>query len=207
MSLVDPDDDILTLADGTRVVKATGVIVHEKKQKQKFVEVPSGREAQEIVARTRRSIAELPLPVNQMNILSVVLTYTLFGLSDVDIGVATNLTLEQIKNIKKLPEYKTLNDSIMSTILDHEANDVRSFFKQKAMAAAQNIVAAAEDDGVLGFKASQDILDRAGFRPADVVEHKHSMENALRIEYIRKTDASEIPALNITPGVFDAHRT
>lgn len=207
MSLVDPNDDILTLADGTRIVKASGAVVKDKKES-RFVEIPSGREAQEIVAKTRRSIAEMPLPVGQMNILSLCLTYTLYGMSDVDIAVATKLTTDQVKNIKKLDEYKALSNTILQSILEHEAEDVSSFFKQKARNAAEKVIELAESENdVLAFKASQDILDRAGFRPADRVDHRHTMENALQIEYVRKTDPKAIPILDLQPGEYNADRT
>lgn len=207
MSLADPNDDILVLADGTRIVKATGVTVKDKKPS-RFVEVPAGSDAQAIVAKTRRSIAEMPLPINQMNILSVCLTYTLYGLSDAEIAVAAKMTVDQVKNIKKLSEYKDLSNNILQSILEHEAEDVRSFFKQKARTAAEKIIDLAESDNdVLAFKASQDVLDRAGFRPADVVEHKHTMENALQIEYVRRADPKDIPVIDLAPEEFNADRS
>lgn len=207
MSLADPNDDILVLADGTRIVKASGTVVRDKKPS-RFVEVPAGSDAQAIVAKTRRSIAEMPLPINQMNILSVCLTYTLYGLSDAEIAVAAKLTVDQVKNIKKLSEYKDLSNNILQSILEHEAEDVRSFFKQKARTAAEKIIDLAESDNdVLAFKASQDVLDRAGFRPADVVEHKHTMENALQIEYVRRADPKDIPVIDLAPEEFNADRS
>ena len=48
--------------------------------------------------------------------------------------------------------------------------------------------------------AAKDVLDRAGHRPADVIEHKHSLEGGLTIEYIDHKD--EIPTIDITPNEF-----
>jgi len=41
--------------------------------------------------------------------------------------------------------------------------------------------------------ASTQILDRAGFRPADIVEHRIRHENELRIIHIR--DDNEMPVI------------
>lgn len=185
----------LILADGTKIDPSNGRVLKEPRQSQ-FIEVPSGTEAQAIVARTRRSIAELPLVPQNMNALSLCLTYTLWGLSDNDIAVATSLTVEQVKRIKALPQYTTMSDDITRTVLEHQTNDIRKFFQRKASGAAEKIVAIAEeDDGVLGFKAAQDVLDRAGHRPADVVEHRLMQADALRIEHIVRQDETTLPVI------------
>jgi hypothetical protein len=42
-----------------------------------------------------------------------------------------------------------------------------------------------------------DVLDRAGHRPADVVEHRVRMEGALTIEFIEKDAGKEVPTITI----------
>lgn len=185
----------LILADGTRIDPTTGKAIKEKRSTQRFVEIPSASEAQEIVARTRRSIAEMPMPPQQMNTVSLVLFYTLWGLSKQDVAVAVGISLAQVKNIMELAQYKQISADLQKNILQQEATDIRAFFQKNAMFAAEGIVDAAAEEGVLGFKAKQDILDRAGFRPADVVEHKHSMESSLKIEYIRKEAPADVPVI------------
>jgi hypothetical protein len=44
---------------------------------------------------------------------------------------------------------------------------------------------------------AKDVLDRAGHRPADIIEHRHKMEGGLTIEYVEKKD--DIPTIDITP--------
>jgi hypothetical protein len=208
MSLASSPLEPLVLADGTKIDPVSGKVIKADREQSSFVEIPSASEAQEIVARTRRSIAEIPLPVGQMNVVSLCLLYTLYGLSNADIAVATRTTVDQVKAIKLTPEYKDISKAVQSSILEHEANDIRGFFQQKSRKAAEKIVAIAdEDEGVLGFKASQDILDRAGHRPADVVEHRHRMENALQIEYVKKSDPAQLPVLDLAPEDYDADRS
>jgi hypothetical protein len=63
---------------------------------------------------------------------------------------------------------------------------------------------AKSDNDVLSFKASQDILDRAGHRPADIVEHRHKLEDALHIVIEHKDDGKSVPMIDITPETVDA---
>lgn len=202
----DPNEP-LVLADGTKINPMTGAVVKEKKVRE-FVEIPSASEAQAIVARTRRSIAELPLAANQMNSLAAVLTYTMWGLSNQDIAIALGISLEQVKNIKKLDEYKALSNDIVKAVMEHEANDIRNFFQQNARDAAERIVEFAGEDGALGFSAAKDILDRAGHRPADVHEHRIKREEQLTIVYVdKKHDRDDIPAIDGQFEVINGDRT
>jgi len=203
MISVDIDTPII-LADGTQINPATGKAIKSKETKQRYNVIPSASEAQAIVAKTRRSIADMPMPPQQMNSLSLVLFYSMWGLSNNDIAITMGISAQQVKNIQGLDQYKQLLVDLKANVLDHESGNIREFFQQRAHEAANKIVdIMEEDDGVLGFKAAQDILDRAGHRPADVVEHKHTMENSLRIEYIEKK-SSDVPIIdvgfkNITP--------
>lgn len=194
--LADPGAP-LVLADGTVINPATGKEVKQPKNRGGFISIPSAGEAVAIVAKSRRSVAELPLPPKQMTGFGLVLFYTMWGLNDSDIALTIGgLSEDQVKQIKKLPEYKTIEGDIVKTVLEHESNDIRTFFKQNANQAAQKIVALVDEDGALGLKASQDILDRAGFRPADVHEHTHKFEDALKIEYINKQEVKDLPIIN-----------
>ena len=195
MPVASPNEPLI-LADGTKINPATGKVLKDTKIRGGFIEVPNALEAQTIVAKARRSIKELPIPGKSMNAVSLVLFYSMWGLADQDIAIVTELTVPQVKNIKKLPEYAKLSQDIMNNVLEHEANDIRTFMQQNAKFAAEKIVhIAQEEDGALGFKASQDILDRAGFRPADVVEHRHKMEDSLKIEFVKREAPKDLPQL------------
>lgn len=186
----------LILADGTKIDPSTGQKLREKKPSA-LIEIPSPSKAQEIVAASRRSVADMPVTPTQMNGLSLVCFYTMWGLSTQDIAIQLGVSIDQVKTIKKLPEYIKLHSDIFKTVMETEANDVRGFFQQHAKNAAQKIVSLSEDEGALGFAASKDILDRAGHRPADVVEHRHRLDDSLKIEIIRKDDnVASIPVID-----------
>ncbi len=196
MSLADPDEP-LVLADGTRINPVTGGVIRDKVDRGGFVEIPSASKAQAIVAKTRRSLNELPVPSKQMNGISLVLFYSAWGLADQDIAIALAISIDQVKTIKELPVYQTLSDDLLKNVLEYESNDIRVYMQQNAKTAAQKIVNLTQEEGALGFAASKDVLDRAGFRPADVIEHKHTKENALRIEIVEpERGLDDIPSID-----------
>lgn len=191
----------IILADGTKIDPVSGTVIKEKRAP-RMIEVPSGTEAQAMVLRARKSIAELPAPPRQMNVISLVVFYTMYGLSVQDTALALELTIDQVKNIQKLEAYNQIFSQITRSILDYEASSVREFLQQKAMTAAEKIVELVEEDGALGLAAAKDVLDRAGHRPADVVEHKHSMAGTLHIEYLKKESISHLPVIDLSPEEY-----
>jgi hypothetical protein len=189
------------LADGTKINPVNGRVIKDGSAA-KFVSVPSPSEAQKIIARTRMTVADLPLPPKQLSGVALVAFYTLFGLSDQEICIAVDnkLTLEQINNIRTLDAYIDFMESAKANILHTEAETVRDMFQRHAKDAANKVIElAASDSEVLAFKASQDVLDRAGHRPADIVEHRVKMEDALNIVFIKKDETQEVPTIDVTP--------
>lgn len=200
MGLPQEADEPLVLADGTQIDPKNGQVV--KKRRAAFVEVPAPSVAQALVVKARKSVSDLPAPPAQLTGVALVAFYTLFGLSDQDIALAVDsqLTTQQIANIRKLDVYTEFMDAARTNIVETSTNQVREVFQQHAASAAHTIVelAAGEDD-VLAFKASQDILDRAGHRPADIIEHRHKLEDALHIVITERDGAQQLPIVDLTP--------
>lgn len=195
----------LTLADGTQIDPSTGKPIRE--QSDAFIEVPSPSQAQELVVRAKRSVNELPMPPQQMNGVGLVAFYTLFGLNDTDIAIALDgkLTEDQVSNIRKLSVYKDFMASAKANLMETAQEQVRDLLGQHAIGAAKKVIEHAKgDNDVLSFKASQDILDRAGHRPADIVEHRHKLEDALHIVIEHKDDNRSVPMIDVTPEIVDA---
>ena len=69
-------------------------------------------------------------------------------------------------------------------------------FVQKSQKAAQTMfnLLDSENEATRG-SAAKDVLDRAGQRPVDVVEHRHKMEGGLTIEYVEKK--KDIPTIEV----------
>ena len=198
------DNEPLILADGTKIDPVSGKVI--KAQTNQFISVPSPSEAQRIVARTRMTIADLPAPPKELSGVALVAFYTLFGLNDRDICIAVSnqLTIEQIETIRKLDAYIEFMTNAKANILHSETETVRDLFQEQAKLAAHKIVTLAQSENdVLAFKASQDVLDRAGHRPADIVEHRHKMEDALNIVVITKNAGQVMPTIDVTPERID----
>jgi len=189
----------LTLADGS-VVLPNGRVVPsggDKPRLEGIVAIPTNREAQSLVLAARRRLADLPDVPRTMNTINVVLCYTLFGLDDEAISIATKLSMEQIERVKATDAFVSMRDQIMSTILNTESEDIRGLFVQHARGAASTVVDVMQHGKMTDrLNAAKDILDRGGFRPNDVVEHRHQLEGGLTISIIRKDDNS-LPTIDM----------
>jgi len=186
----------LILADGTVINPVDGSVVIDES----LVEIPNTETIKREIVASRMRISDLPVPPNQMNTLSVLLSYTLMGITDEDISTALLIPLEQVTTIKKSDEYTKLSDAIVANIVASDLSTVRGMFVDKSRNAA-NVMFGAMEDVELGINtrmtAAKDILDRAGQRPVDVVEHRHKMEGGLTIEYVEKKD--DLPLIDVTP--------
>lgn len=194
MSLVDPSDNVIRLADGT-VIGADGKQV---KPRRPLTEIPSNTEARKIVIKANRRIADLPALPDKMNGISVILVYSMFGMADQEIAIATGLTTEQIEVIRTHDAYATMLEQLQKNVIEADQDIIRKTIHQHTHTALANVVdkiSNAENEKV-SLAASQDLLDRAGYRPADIVEHTHKLEGTLRIIHVDRKSTSNIPTLD-----------
>lgn len=196
MSLATPDEP-LKLADGTLVYADR--VVTPRQQQNTLVEIPSNTEARNIVVNARRKLADLPDVPRTLNAVSVVLSYSLFGLDDDEIAVATGFSTTQIANVRKGPAYASMYESVVQSILEAEASEVKDIFVQSSRKAARTFVNAVDGDDVtqVQLAAASQVLDRAGMRPADIVEHRTRVENTLVIEIVRKDETKNAPIIDL----------
>jgi hypothetical protein len=216
--LASNPDEPLKLADG-RLVYPGGRVVDPRIAEQReqiraqahadsllpppmmggLLEIPSQRDAQRIVTQTRRKLVDLPEVPRTMNGISAVISYTLFGLDDSEIAIAVGLTEKQVGLIKMTDAYASMYDTLVQSIMDAEANDVRDMFRQHSRTAA-NVLVDSLHNGGRGDRivAAKDFLDRAGHRPADVVEHRMRVEGGLVIEIIKRDEAQQPPMIDVS---------
>lgn len=183
----------LVLKDGTIINPVDGSVVPNSPAL--LIEVPTNEEAQSLIVAQRRRLSDLPVPPAQMNTVSVILTYSLLGVNEEDIGSILGLTAEQVGRIKMSDAYAEIQQQCVKTIVESDKEHVRNMFVANSKYAANKVfelLGSKRSD--VAQKAADSILDRAGLRPADVVEHRHKVEGGLRIEYVEKTDT--IPTLN-----------
>lgn len=187
----------LKLADG-RLVYPNGEIVDPSEAREVLVEIPTNREATQLVIAARRKLSDLPDVPKTMNTVSVVLSYSLFGLDDTEIALATNMTETQVGMVKMHDAYAQMHDAVVASIIESETDDVRSLFVKHSRAAVNTMLSVMSRSKSEANKivVARDLLDRAGHRPADVVEHRHKMDGGLTIEIIRR-DEKIIPVINL----------
>jgi hypothetical protein len=182
----------LVLADGTKIDPENGCPVVEEV----LVEVPNMTEIKREIVASRKRISDLPVPPNQMNTLSVIISYTLFGITDEDISNTLLIPLDQLQTIKSSDPYINLQDQFLKNIVESDLSDVRGMFVQKSRGAANVMFQLMESNNeATRGSAAKDVLDRAGQRPIDVIEHRHKMEGGLTIEYVEKKD--DIPKVDM----------
>jgi hypothetical protein len=181
----------LKLADGRIVDPATGKVSRAKSELQP---VPRNEEVKLRQEAIQRRLADLPLPVEKMHGISVILTYTMFGLSNEDIAAASGLTIQQVANIKMTDAYMKLSATVIENIKDQDSDEIRAAIHlnaKKAVSVAKDILE--EGSEAAQVAVMRDMLDRDGYRPADVIEHRHKMEGGLRVEIIRKREDVDTP--------------
>jgi len=196
MSLAEPNEPLI-LANGMKINPSNGFVIDNEAD---FVEVPTNKEAIRKITEVNRTISDLPDIPKNMNTISIILTYTLFGLSEMNIGIATGLTSEQIANIKMSDAYAKFNDEIVTNLVTQEASNVRNIFSEHSHKAAMKIVNLVSSDNTgIALSASKDLLDRAGHRPVDIVEHKLTLDDSLEIIHVIKdeTKTNELPVIDI----------
>lgn len=189
-------NDPLRLADG-RVVYPDGRVDIGGGEEPKFIEVPTHQEAQRIITAARRKLSELPEVPRTMNAVGAILSYTMFGLDDEEIAIATGLSVNQVGRIKVSDPYTQMHEAVVRTVLDSETNVVRDLFVKNAKNAA-NVVVRAMEEGTRADRmaAARDILDRSGHRPSDVVEHRHRVDGGLVIEIVKR-DTQQLPVIDM----------
>lgn len=186
-------DGVLTLADGTQIDQQTGQRVLPG-----YVEVPTAQEAVQEVTRVRKRLADLPDAPEKMNIIGVIASYYLFGLEDWEIAHACKITETQVANIKMTAPFTELIDAMRMNIVEGQQDDVRTMLAEGARTGASVMLQAMHSPNEQSrIVAAKDVMDRAGFRPADVVEHNHRVEGGLTIEYVSKSDES-MPTIDIS---------
>ena len=87
----------LVLADGTKIDPVNGSVINDEI----LVEVPNTETIKQEIVAARKRINDLPVPPKQMNTLSVIISYSLFGLSDHDIAYLLSIETKELEKFVK----------------------------------------------------------------------------------------------------------
>lgn len=186
----------LILADGTKINPIDGGVVSTDEDE--YVEVPNYEDTQRELVIARQRLTDLPVPPQQMNLISIVIGYTLMGVTDEDIASVLQISESQIERIKQSDVFAEIKNKMVENITQSDVDHVRGMFTQASVIAAQKITSLInhKSPGV-SMAAAKDILDRAGQRPVDVVHHKHSMEGGLVIKHVKRYEEEEHPTITL----------
>jgi hypothetical protein len=184
----------LILPDGSEVYPAEAAPTE-----QNFIEVPTATDAVRQVMSTRRSIADMPAPPKQMNAISVVVAYKMFGLSDPDIALSTGMNLEQVERMQMLDAFDEMWSAAIANVIQADTDDIEQLIHQSARNAVNRITHVNSNavDPFAIIASSKDLLDRHE-RTRDRRDNKE--DNALRIEIIRKDETEEQPEMEFVDG-------
>lgn len=166
--------------------------------RRKMVEVPSNRQAVAIIEGTRRKLGDLPVTPKHLNPIACVCLYTMYGLDLQEISVATGIPLDQINNIRMSNEYGVMQRAVVDSVMETETGDVKDYIKKAAGMAARKVEEmVSHPNADIALRASKDVLDRAGLRPADVIEHRGRMDMGLVIEVVDRRDDNDRPIIDM----------
>lgn len=152
-----------------------------------LIKISSNKEILEREIKVRKVINDLP-KFDNMNLLSVVVSYKMFGLNNNDIMQITGINNEMLNNILMSDAYAKMYNDIVKNIINEDCDDIKAEFKRISRQALRNMneLANTSDVDVVRYTANKDILDRAGLRPEDILQKELDKKNQLSIVYIKK---------------------
>lgn len=163
-----------------------------------MIEVPSNGQAVRIIEGARRRLSELPLTPKHLNPIACICLYTMYGIDSLEISLATGLSVEQINAIRMSNEYAMMQRAVVDSVMETNTGEVKDYVKKSASKAAQRVTAMVDHPNAdIALRASKDVLDRAGLRPADVVELRGRMDMGLVIEVVDRREDHNRPVIDM----------
>ena len=151
----------------------------------------------------RRGLVDLPADTKAITTAGVVWLYFTLGINDAEIAEATGLKLSQVDMIKGLQLFNQLDvllkDNIAALTSDSVQKRIDSM-SSKALDGLEDILEDEETRPATKARVLMNMLDRGGFSPKQVMEHRHSMEGGLVIRHIREVaQPKQMPTIDVTP--------
>jgi hypothetical protein len=149
----------------------------------------------------RRGLVDLPADSKAVTTAGVVWLYFTLGINDAEIADATGLKLSQIDMIKGLQLFQQLDTLIKDNMHLMQADDVQKRIDNMAADALTKLEDLVDDEDTRPATKSRilmNMLDRGGFSPKQVLEHRHSLEGGLTIRHIREVaQPKQMPSIDV----------
>jgi len=137
----------------------------------------------------RRGLIDLPADSKAITTAGVVWLYFTLGINDAEIAEATGLKLSQVDMIKGLQLFTQLDQLLKDNLADMQADSVQKridAMSGKALDLLEDLTTDEETRPATKARIAMNMLDRGGFSPKQVMEHRHSLEGGLVIRHIRE---------------------
>jgi hypothetical protein len=133
-----------------------------------------------------RHLNDLPGDANSTKAIGLITALTLYGINDREISFICGTEMEKITTIKQSERYNDMLNGVIENVMRAQSDNIRALFVNNSKEAAEHIVSGLRSKNPeIRHAASKEVLDRGGFRPVDVVEHRVRHENELKIVHIR----------------------
>jgi hypothetical protein len=138
----------------------------------------------------RMSLKEMPAEMQTQAIVNAVLVFHLMGLSNNEIALALNVSMQQISAIKEMTAYQETFELLFSEFIASNSQSLQSRIASFAARSVENIMeladAKAGDENVPAIvilKANQDVLDRSGLS-ADALFGKNTASDDMNLKIV-----------------------
>lgn len=146
--------------------------------------------------RYRRTLADINIDFDQMNVYMLAVAYDVWGLDAFAISHLMRASPEKVEAILSSETASEIRTQLVEALRFAETASVHGYIASQALPAAKAIAATLKSPSVdARLAAAKDLLDRSGFRPADRVEHTHKFEDELRIRYVE--DVGKMPVIDL----------
>lgn len=131
----------------------------------------------------KRVLSDLRAPNSAINVAVVVLSYTLLGISDAEICMATGLDGPEVAKVRDSRVYSECFGNIMQELINANAEYIECRLAAYSGMALSNVagIAKTAKNQAVKLSANNSILDRAGFRPQDQAGRTQNGMNELHI--------------------------
>lgn len=155
----------------------------------------------------RIGLGDLPADPKAITTVGVVWLYFTLGLSDHEVADACGMRVDQVDMIKGLKLFTQLDDLITHNMHELRKDDVQKRIDAMANDAFDTLAGILEDDDAkpaTKARVAQDMLNRAGFTPAQIINHKHTLNGGLIIRHVTN-DAlpKRMPTIDVDADVVD----
>ena len=202
----------LPLANGLVIDTATGqamlpstspeaVIQQQTKRTKQTTQEATVRGRDRNNRAVRRGLVDLPADSKAITTAGIVWLYFNLGINDAEIAEATGLKISQVDMIKGLQLFGQLDHLVKDNIAALQADSVQKridSLSADALNTLEDMMEHEDTRPATKARIAMNMLDRGGFSPKQVMEHRHSLEGGLVIRHIREiAQPKHMPTVDI----------